>query len=243
VGAAEIEQMERAIVGSVAPERVVEIAGWLVPLDNGAIGRAKSAVPLAHAADPDAVADIEQIYLAARLPPAFRVAETEALAPVRAELLARGYIAHTATIMKIGTAAGLAALTDDAAELSDQPDADWIAAFTGEGFDPEEGAQRVRNLARAPDVRFASVRQGGRTVAVGVGSYGGGWVGVHGMRTAPDARRQGHASRVLSAIGRAAHARGVERAVLQVVEDNPARSLYRAAGFTPLWRYHYWGRP
>jgi len=80
-------------------------------------------------------------------------------------------------------------------------------------------------------------------VAVGVGSYGGGWVGVHGMRTAPDARRQGHASRVLSAIGRAAQARGVKRAVLQVVEDNPARSLYRAAGFTPLWRYHYWGRP
>src|SRR6185437_2764380 len=69
----DIESLERAIVASVAPERAVEIAGWLVPLDPGAIGRARSAVPLAHDADPGVVGDIEQIYLAARLPPAFRI--------------------------------------------------------------------------------------------------------------------------------------------------------------------------
>jgi N-acetylglutamate synthase len=232
----DIEPLERAIVASVAPERVVEIAGWLVPLDDGAIGRAKSAAPLAHDADPDAVADIEQIYLAARRPPAFRVAESE-------ELLARGYAPHTPTIMKTGTAAGLAALSTDPAELFAQPDAAWIAAFTGEGFDPEEGAQRVRNLTRSPGALFAAVREAARTTAVGVVSFGHGWAGVHGMRTAPDARRQGHAGRVLAAMGRAAQQRGVERAVLQVVEDNPARRLYRAAGFTQAWRYHYWAKP
>jgi GNAT superfamily N-acetyltransferase len=242
ISPSEIEQLERSIVASVAPERVVEMAGWLVPLDDGAIGRAKSAVPLAHDAHPDAVADVEQIFLAARLPPAFRVAETEGLAPVVAELKARGYAPHTPTIMKLGTAKGLAALTDEPAELSDRPDDGWIAAFTGEGFDPEEGRFRVRNLARSPDVAFVGVREAGRTVAVGVGSFGGGWVGVHGMRTAPDARKRGYASRVLAAIGREAQARGIERAVLQVKEDNPARSLYRAGGFTFAWRYQYWGR-
>jgi GNAT superfamily N-acetyltransferase len=238
----EIETLERAIVASVAPSRVVEIGGWLVPLDDGAIGRAKSAVPLAHHADPAAIPEIEAAYAEAGLPPAFRLAETPGLAAARDELVRRGYLPHTPTIMKLGTADGLAALSDDPAELLGAPDEAWIAAFTGEGFDPQEGASRVRNLTRAPDVLFAAVREGPRTTAVGVVSFGGGWAGVHGMRTAPDRRKQGLASRVLAAHGRAALARGIDRAALQVKEDNPARSLYRVAGFSYAWRYEYWAR-
>jgi GNAT superfamily N-acetyltransferase len=236
----DIEGLERAIVAAVAPERVVEMGGWLVPLDGGAIGRAKSAVPLAHAADADAIADVEQIYRAMRLPPAFRLAETDGLAGARDELRRRGYAPHTPTIMKLGTAAGLAGMSAAPAELQAAPDAGWIATFTGDGFDPDEGAQRVRNLTRSPDVLFGAVRESERTVAVGVISFGRGWGGIHGMRTAPDQRRKGHAGRILAAFGRAAVARGIERAVLQVVEDNPARSLYRAAGFAQAWRYSYW---
>ena len=61
-------------------------------------------------------------------------------------------------------------------------------------------------------------------------------------RTAPDRRKEGLASRVLATLGRAAATRGVERVVLQVKEDNPARSLYRKAGFELAWRYQYWAR-
>jgi len=240
IAPADIESLERSIVAGVAPDKVVEIAGWLVPIDDGPIGRAKSAVPLDHAAAPDAIADIEQIYLAARRPPAFRLADADGLAAARAALERRGYRSHTPTMMKTGTATGLAALSDDPAELLDRPDAGWIAAFSGEGFDPKEAAQRVRNLARAPEALFAAVREDDRTLAVGMVTFGRGWAGIHGMRTAPDQRRRGHASRILSAFGRAAAARGIERVFLQVVEDNPARSLYRAAGFRRAWRYRYW---
>jgi ribosomal protein S18 acetylase RimI-like enzyme len=240
LNAAEIESLERSIVAGVAPDKVVEIAGWLVPLDEGPIGRAKSAVPLAHAVDAEAIADVEQIFLAARRPPAFRLAETDGLAAARDELRRRGYRPHTPTVMKAGTAAGLMALNDERAEVLERPDAAWVAAFTGDGFDPQEGAQRVRNLERSPDAAYAAVREGDRTTAVGVVSFGHGWAGIHGMRTAPDHRRRGHASRILSAFGHAAAARGIERVFLQVVEDNPARSLYRAGGFAQAWRYRYW---
>jgi len=240
---ADIERLERAIVASVAPNEVREAAGWLVPLDDGDIGRAKSAVPLGHSADPQAIAEIEAIFQAARRPPAFRVAEAPGLGATEAELRRRGYAPHTPTIMKLGSAAGLAALTEEAAELAAQPDAAWIATFTGDGFDPAEGRARVRNLARSPDALFAAVREGERVLAVGVVTFGGGWAGIHGMRTAPDARGQGCASRILASFGRAAQARGVDRAVLQVKEDNPARSLYRKAGFDKAWRYSYWAKP
>lgn len=239
---AEVERLERAIVASVAPNAVREAAGWLVPLDDGDIGRAKSAVPLSHRADPGAIAQVEAIFEAAGRPAAFRVAEAAGLAAAEAELRRRGYAPHTPTIMKLGTAAGLAALTAEAAELADVPDAAWIATFTGDGFDPDEGRARVRNLARSPGALFAAVREGERALAVGVVTFGNGWAGVHGMRTAPDARGKGYASRILASFGRAAQARGVERAVLQVKEDNPARSLYRKAGFEPAWRYQYWAK-
>jgi ribosomal protein S18 acetylase RimI-like enzyme len=60
------------------------------------------------------------------------------------------------------------------------------------------------------------------------------------MRTAPEQRGRGLASRVLGALGRVAQARGIDRVFLQVEEANPARAIYRRAGFSPVWRYHYW---
>ncbi|MDE2488348.1 MAG: GNAT family N-acetyltransferase [Alphaproteobacteria bacterium] len=239
---ADIEDLERSIVESVAPARIVEIGDWLVPLDDGAIGRAKSAVPLSHFADPAAIPAVEAAYVEANLPPAFRVAETAELGPVREALVRRGFAPHTPTIMKLGTAQGLRALSDDPAELFARPDADWAACFAGQGFDPEEAAARVRNLTRSRDALFAAVREGGQVAAVGVVTFARGWAGVHGMRTAPAARRKGYARRILAALGRAAAARGIERIVLQVTEENPARILYRAGGFTRAWRYHYWGK-
>jgi ribosomal protein S18 acetylase RimI-like enzyme len=238
----EIEALERAVVASVAPDEVREVAGWLAPIDGGYIGRAKSAVPLSHAASAEALGEIEAAYRSAGRPPAFRLAETPGLAAAEAELVRRGYAPHTPTIMKVGTADGLAALTEDAADLLDAPDAAWAETFSGEGFDPVEGAARIRNLTRSPGALYAAVREDGRTLAVGVVSFGGGWAGIHGMRTAPDARGRGCASRILASFGRTAAARGIDRAFLQVKEDNPARRLYRKAGFEKAWRYSYWAK-
>jgi GNAT superfamily N-acetyltransferase len=60
------------------------------------------------------------------------------------------------------------------------------------------------------------------------------------MRTAPAHRGKGLASAILAAMGRVAQARGVERVLLQVEEPNPARAIYRRAGFSTIWRYRYW---
>ncbi|NNU78901.1 GNAT family N-acetyltransferase [Halovulum dunhuangense] len=52
--------------------------------------------------------------------------------------------------------------------------------------------------------------------------------------TAPDARRQGHAARLLAEMQRWAEASGVEELFLEVAETNiAARALYAAAGFVP----------
>lgn len=238
----DIEGLERSTVEGVAPARVQDFDGWLVPLDGGAIGRAKSAVPLNHTLGPQAINDVEAAYYAQGLTPAFRIADVPGLKAVRDTLEARRYAPRQPTMVEIGDVARLAAFRDTPADLMDRPDAAWAEVFSGEGFDPADGAARVAALSRSPDAVYGAVRDGERVVAVGVATFGHGWAGIHGMRTALDRRGQGLASQVLTALGRAAQARGVDKVFLQVEEANDARSLYRKAGFQPAWRYHYWRR-
>jgi GNAT superfamily N-acetyltransferase len=238
--AAEIEALERDTVAAVAPPDVLEIAGWLVPLDDGTIGRAKSAVPLSHDAGPGAIAGIEAAYRDRGLKPAFRIADVVSLDPVRAELTRRGFTPQQPTIFKTGFTSELAAFSESSARILDKPDAAWGAVFLGDGFEPADGAHRIAALSRSPDAIYGAAGEGGATEAVGVMSFGARWAGVHGMRTAPASRGKGYASAILAALGRAAQAQGVTQVFLQVEEANPARRIYRRAGFTPVWRYHYW---
>lgn len=239
----EIESLERATVAGVAPTLVEEIGGWLVPLDDGVIGRAKSAVPLRHDVDASALNDIEAAYWSAGLTPALRVADVAGLEAVQVALSGRGYVPAQPTLVKIGDVARLAILRDSPADMISAPDEDWRAVFLGPGFDLADGAGRVAALSRSPDAAYGVVREAGRTVAVGVATFGHGWAGIHGMRTEARCRGRGLASRVLAALGRATQARGIDRVYLQVEEGNDARSLYRKAGFQEAWRYRYWTRP
>jgi N-acetylglutamate synthase len=134
----------------------------------------------------------------------------------------------------------MARLSDGPAMLLSEPSEGWAAVFLGEGFDRADGDHRIAALTRSPDAVYGAAGEGADIQAVGVMSFGAAWAGVHGMRTAPAHRGRGLASRVLATLGAAAQARGVERVFLQVEEPNPARRIYRAAGFTPIWRYHYW---
>ncbi|MET0273443.1 MAG: GNAT family N-acetyltransferase [Phenylobacterium sp.] len=238
----DIEGLERATVEGVAPRKVLEIDRWLVPLDNGTIGRAKNAVPLSHTLGPEAINDVEAAYWTEGLSPGFRIADVAGLAAVRDTLESRGYAPVQPTLVKIGDVARLAALRDQPGELLERPDDAWAAVFMGEGFDPQDGKSRVAALSRSPDAVYGAVREGEAVVAVGVATFGHGWAGIHGMRTAQNRRGQGLASQVLTALGRAIQARGVDQVFLQVEEGNDARSLYRKAGFTEAWRYHYWSR-
>lgn len=86
----------------------------------------------------------------------------------------------------------------------------------------------------------ASLEQEGQVVGVGFGVVDRGWVGVFGMATAPDHRRQGVATAVLGALLAGAADRGATQAYLQVETDNHgAIALYHGLGFAPHHRYHY----
>lgn len=237
-----VEQLERSVVAAVAPAEVVEIGGWLVPLDPGTIGRAKSAAPLSHDPDVSAVDEIVALYRRRGLNPAFRLADVPALDAARGAVARHGLTGQQPTVMKVGSVERLAAFSNAAARLLPRPDAAWTAVFTGDGFDPADAAARVANLSRSPGAMYGAAGGEG-TCAVGVATVAHGLGGIHGMRTAPGHRGRGYAPAILGAFGRALADQGVETVVLQVEEGNPARRIYRRAGFVQAWTYRYWRAP
>ena len=240
-----VARLERATVAGVAPRRVMERDGWILGLDDGPMGRARSAAPLAHKPPPPVTPSLAQTYAGEGLPASFRVPDLAPLSPVIRHLAEAGYRPSEPTWMMTAGSGLVSSFANPGVGgpwpvLLEAPDEDWVATFCGPGFDADEGTRRVAQLSRSPGARFAAVREGGRTLAVGVLSRAGGVGGIHGMRTAPEQRGQGHAGRILAAFARQAAAWGLEDLVLQVEAGNPARRLYRAAGFTELWRYWYW---
>jgi N-acetylglutamate synthase len=239
----DIESIERATVAAVSPQAQDEIDGWLLPFDNGTVGRSKSAVPLSHA-PPDArvLARIEARYAERGMPVMLRLPALPAFDAFR-ELVARnGYTTGKPTLVQVaGTPRVMQVSSDGRAETAVRPDDGWASVFVGEGFDAVDGASRVATLARAPGALFASIRENGATIAAGMGAFSHGWGSVHGMRTAQQQRGRGLAGRVIATLAEAARARGCERMFLQVEAHNDAAlSLYRRAGFETVWAYDYW---
>jgi ribosomal protein S18 acetylase RimI-like enzyme len=243
---AQIEAIERATVHAVSPDAQAEIPGWVLPFDVGTVGRAKSAVPLNHSAPaPSVLQEIESAYAQRSLPVMLRIPRGPAFGAFHSMLAAQGYREETVTEVQTAAASRVRATFDGGGvEVLDAPTQDWASVFLGEGFDPVDGASRVKKLGQAAGSLFAVVRDAGRPVAAGAAAFSHGWASVHGMRTAQDSRGQGLASRVLATLAGAAIARGYDKLFLQVAAENVgAKSLYRRAGFAPAWVYSYWRKP
>ncbi|WP_298925146.1 GNAT family N-acetyltransferase [uncultured Ramlibacter sp.] len=241
----DIEAIERATLAAVPPATLEEVHGWLLGLDSGTVGRAHSALPLRHDLPPaaSAVQAIEARYAAKGLRCVLRLPHVAAFDSLRAGIAPRYSDTSSPVLVQVGTVQALAQLAGGSAavQVADVPDAGWASVFLGEGFDPVDGASRVAILRRARDSVFASVQIDGRVVAVGCAGFSQGWVGIHGMRTAPACRGRGCAASILQAFAREAQVRGIARAFLQVEEANTgAQTLYRRAGFSTAWTYSYW---
>ena len=213
-----------------------QLGGWLLRADHGFLRRANSVLPLGQLGLPldEALTRAHDWYAARGLP--LRIAvPTEARRLLDAELGERWWPieveAHVlaARLDRVATPAAAAA----AVALDDAPDDGWLALYRG-GEGAGDTARAL--LTRHDRVVFAAVRDGGRTLATGRGVVDDGWLGVAGVEVAPDARRRGLASAVMSALWSWGREQGAARSYLQVESDNAAAlALYAAQGY---WRHH-----
>jgi GNAT superfamily N-acetyltransferase len=122
------------------------------------------------------------------------------------------------------------------------PTPHWCDGFAAANQVP--GARRAIHDRMLQAIRFpaafATIERDGAPLGLGLAVAERGMVGLFDIVTAPHARRQGVARRLVEALlawGRTERATG---AYLQVVATNlPAITLYRSMGFAEAYRYHY----
>lgn len=242
-----IERIERATLAAVSPQQVLELPGWLLPMDSGTVGRAHAAAPLHHAQPTvKALQDIADRYVQAGYRPVLRLPDLAQWHSTLDSLQARGWRRGKPTCVMTVPVATLCARaatpppTEVQMSLSDQASPEWVALFTGPGLDPVDGASRAQALARSQATRFAYARWAAETVACGAACFSHGLFSAHGLRTALAYRGRGLATSLLAAMAREARQQGLEVAFLQVEAENPARVLYQRLGFVLAWQYSYW---
>jgi ribosomal protein S18 acetylase RimI-like enzyme len=123
-------------------------------------------------------------------------------------------------------------------DVAAEPDDGWLALYRYRGQQPPPVSRRL--LMSAPWQAFASVREGGKVLAIGRLAAAGEWAGFTAFEVDPACRRRGLASAIMGALAGLARDQGISGLYLQVENGNAAaRSLYARAGFADHHGYHY----
>jgi ribosomal protein S18 acetylase RimI-like enzyme len=227
-----------------------ESGGWVFRAADGVTQRANSIWPRRSSNGgphhfPALLRDARYWYRKRRLPVIFQVFDDAGTAPLNAFLDAEGFTRQSETLIMTSRTLPVAAAPDRAVELSAQPSDDWLRVWWDvDGRGGADALATARGILEGCPSLYALVRDDdGRPAAVGrlaLPEGMQGWGGIYCMATHPDARRRGHATRILDALLQAAAARGLEGCWLLVTAANRgAQDLYAKAGFRETGRYLY----
>lgn len=242
-----IAELEAAAAAGWQAPDAERIGDWLLRAAAGFTGRANSALAVGDPGMP-VTAAIDRVLgwyhereLRAMIAVPFP-AHQPAANPLDALLAEAGWTlrAGPATVMtavasEVTSRAGASPASID---VEPEPDEAWLASYhyRGQALPPVA----LRLLTSAPWQAFGSVRQDGRTLAIGRVAGSGGWAGLTAIEVDPAHRRQGLGTAVTASLAAAAVAYGARRLYLQVEDANAAaRRLYRRIGFADHHGYHY----
>ena len=224
-----------------------ESGGWMLRAASGVTQRANSVWPREPGADPHrllaALREARLWYRNRRLPLIYQVFEDPRYAALNAVLDEEGFTRQSETLVLVRDGGADSPAADSGVEVSAEPSPEWLRLWwsvDGRGDDTALAVARGI-LERCPSL-YALVRDGdGRPAAVGrLALPPGGTGGLYCMATRPDARRKGHATRILQTLLGEGDARGLGSYWLLVMASNAgARELYARAGFQAAGRYLY----
>lgn len=235
-------RIEELSLNSSAPPGQLLYDGWIVRLAPGKAKRARSVNPFFASTRPldEKLEHCAALFAQAGLPLLFRITPFCQPADLDAELERRGYALLETTSVRT---APIPAAARSALEA--EPLAEWIDAVAR--LRGSTAAQREAHRARLDGLplpkRALAVREAGEIVATGLTIVEGDCAGLFDIVTHPEARRRGHARRIVTALLATARAMGARHAYLQVESGNAAAiALYDGLGFRERYTYAYRGR-
>ncbi len=243
--AAGFAELSRVAARAWQPVESEALGEWTLRAADGFTRRANSVLP---AGDPGmplpaALEAVREWYADRKLPAYVQTATgaegTQEL--LCAELERLGWTREISAELRIASLAPVADREPGPVEvrLSRTFDEPWLRRyqrFSGVG-------PAVRHvLGSGPSVWFGSVAGTGEVPdAIGRCVVDGRWAGFLAVEVAPEARRRGLATAVMTALARRALDEGASAAWLQVESDNEAaRAMYEGMGFAVHHHYHHY---
>ncbi|MFE6624309.1 GNAT family N-acetyltransferase [Streptomyces sp. NPDC057740] len=241
---ASYEELAHVATRAWRPVESEMLGAWELRAASGFTRRANSVLPLGDPGMPlpDALDAVRRWYGDRGLPAYVQTATgaegTQEL--LCAELERLGWVREVSAEMWIGALAPVADRGEGAGVvLSREADEAWLARYQRKGV--SEVALKV--LGSGPSVWFATVpgADGAAPAAIGRCVVDGRWAGFAAVEVDPALRRQGLATRVMTALARRALDEGASAAWLQVeVENAGAREMYARMGFGAHHAYHHY---
>lgn len=225
-----------------------ETGGWVFRAASGVTQRANSVWPREPGEDAPAQSAMLRTarlwYRARRLPVILQVFKGPNSGPLDAVLDAEGFTRQSETLVMVLTAGTETPDAGGGVEISSEPTEEWLRLWWSVDGRGDAAARDIaRGILEGCPSRYALVRDGdGVPAAVGRLAVppGAGRGGLYCMATRPDARRRGHAGRVLSGLLGEGARLGLDGYWLLVTAANSgARELYARAGFAESCRYLY----
>ncbi|WP_073964123.1 GNAT family N-acetyltransferase [Streptomyces sp. CB02460] len=243
--AASFAELARVTARAWQPVESEPLGDWLLRASAGFTRRANSVLPLGDPGVPlgEALGRVRAWYADRGLPAYVQTATGAegAQEELCAALEEHGWRREVTAEVRI---AALAPVGDLPAEVSRvrlerTADAAWLARYQRVGT---PGPEVTSVLHSGPSVWFATVpgEDGEAPAAIGRCVVDGRWAGFMAVEVAPEHRRRGLATTVMTALARQAVDEGASAAWLQVEADNEgARALYDGMGFATHHRYHH----
>jgi ribosomal protein S18 acetylase RimI-like enzyme len=227
---------------------------WLLRASAGFTRRSNSAMAAGDPGVPldQAIGLIAAWYEARALPPTVSQADGASPPALVDALVQRGWqlgaVSHVMTGEIAHALRGMPRAVSDALatgielRVDETPDEGWYACYADGGHDVGEAGRQVIELH--PAVRFVSLRDGERVVAVARASVDARWAGVFAVAVSPDRRREGLGAAVTLGALKDAALRSARHVYLQVEVGNTAAvELYRRLNLRIHHDYRYWSSP
>lgn len=218
--------------------------GWILRFAQGYTRRANSISPLypSRLELDEKVAFCEQIYRARGLRVIYKLTTAMEPAGLDEALAEKGYLWDAPTSVQTLELSEVWEQPDTPLSMSTSPTEPWLASYISLAGIAAQNQAALRQILMAilPDKCFASIQEGGETIACGLGVRQGPWMGLFDIVTAAPRRNQGYGKRLVAGLLAWGWKAGAGRAYLQVMGNNsPALSLYASLGFREHYQYWY----
>lgn len=245
-----LRELEELVVDAWPAADTEELDGWLLRQSGGPTRRGNSISTLDFtgvAPVEQRIAEAEAWYQARGQAPVFQLGPCVQPKELDALLAARGYEKSGATAYASAETDTVLARTHTAltTRVSSKLEPAWLALCTRASRFAADLAGFQGFLKRlGTRCRFAcSFDADGSVLACCLGIASEDRLGIYAMLSAPEARGRGAARALLHALAQSAQAEAMRELYLLVELDNePARALYRSAGFADVYEYWYRAR-